>query len=295
MEGSDGSDPDVGSDGSDGVDPDPELPVGSDGSEPADGSDGSEPADGSDGSDGVDPDPELPVGSDGSELADGSEGSDVTPGPVTQAVTPLVDDPVTEPPLPPALPLPPPEAVTGSGDAGGVGVLMHLVPLPEPPVDDDGTVIQPVIPFVVEAVSEPPPPAALPLPPPEAVTGSGDAGGVGELTQVVPVGRDVGTVGSDGAPRAAVGATELSDGVVLAPLGRTPPTAKPTSAMPAPPTVSRITRDTLFMISPGCLRSPGLVPALRRDNGAACPTVRNSSEKFSGNRKFAAPRGFPTT
>ena len=237
MEGSDGSDPDVGSDGSDGVDPDPELPVGSDGSEPAEGSDGSEPAEGSDGSDGVDPDPELPVGSDGSELADGSEGSDVTPGPVTQAVTPLVDDPVTEPPLPPALPLPPPEAVTGSGDAGGVG----------------------------------------------------------ELTQVVPVGRDVGTVGSDGAPRAAVGATELSDGVVLAPLGRTPPTAKPTSAMPAPPTVSRITRDTLFMISPGCLRSPGLVPALRRDNGAACPTVRNSSEKFSGNRKFAAPRGFPTT
>jgi hypothetical protein len=128
-----------------------ELVEGRPGSEPSEGRPGSEPSDGRPGIE-LAPGrlgrlgPELPglEGGAGTELAAGtlgSEGADGRPGTepvdgrlgseggVTQTCRPLVLDAVTEPPPPGVVRLPPPDAVTGLGRAGVVGVLTHLVPV----------------------------------------------------------------------------------------------------------------------------------------------------------------------
>jgi hypothetical protein len=100
---------------------------------------GSELVDGRLGSEGV----EGRLGTDvldgrlGSEGVEGREGTDGTPGSevgspdgaVTQAVTPVPLEAVTDPDPAGVVALPPPEAVTGLGIEGVAGVLMHCEPV----------------------------------------------------------------------------------------------------------------------------------------------------------------------
>jgi hypothetical protein len=66
----------------------------------------------------------------GTELADGRPGSEVgnPDGAVTQAVTPLLLEAVTDPDPADVVALPPPVALTGLGVDGAAGVLMHCEP-----------------------------------------------------------------------------------------------------------------------------------------------------------------------
>jgi hypothetical protein len=136
--------------------------VGSPGIEPVEGRPGSEPSDGRPGTE----------GKVGSEVVDGR------PGRVPVEGTPVVV--VTDPVAPPEV------EVDGTvGTAGRLG-------------RPDGGVTQIWAPLVLEAWTETPPPGEVALALPDAVTGLGSAGGVGEATHCFPVGREVGRVGSVG-------------------------------------------------------------------------------------------------
>jgi hypothetical protein len=120
-EGTPGTDGRLGSEGVEGA----EGVVGADGRLGAAGSEG---ADGRLGADGK-------LGAAGSEGAAGRLGADgrlgaagKPEGGVTQAVTPLLLDAVTDPPPAGEVRLPPPDAVTGLGIEGAAGVLTHCEP-----------------------------------------------------------------------------------------------------------------------------------------------------------------------
>jgi hypothetical protein len=120
--------------------------LGSDGRPGTELNPGTEPADGRLGRDGV-PDTEDRLGTDGRLGADGRLGSDGVPGTedrlgadgnvgtegrpdgaVTQTVTPLLLDALTDPDPAGVVALPPPEAVRELGIDGAAGVLMHCEP-----------------------------------------------------------------------------------------------------------------------------------------------------------------------
>jgi hypothetical protein len=88
----------------------------------SEGRPGTEPADGRLGSDGV-------PGTDGRLGADGNVGTEGRPaGAVTQTVTPLLLDALTDPDPAGVVALPPPEAVRELGIDGAAGVLTHCEP-----------------------------------------------------------------------------------------------------------------------------------------------------------------------
>ena len=109
------------------------------------------------------------AGSDGAgrlgrpELPEGRAGADGAAGGVMHRVAPLVDETVSEPPPPAIDAEPPPEPDTGSGFAGGVGVLTHRVPVGRPgapAVGRDGAALLGRAPPMT--IASPATPAALP-------------------------------------------------------------------------------------------------------------------------------------
>jgi hypothetical protein len=190
------------------------LAEGSPGTELSDGRPGRELALGRPGSEEAGAGAELPVGTLGREEADGTLGIDPVDGRLgiedgmTQNCRPFVLEAVTEPPPPGEVALPLPDAVTGLGRAGIVGVPKHCFPV--------GRVGKDVGRLGTEVGTE--------------------VGTVGS-----EVGSDVGSPGTDGRDETP-GSDGSEDALGLAPLGKTLAAPIAMAATPAAPAVRRMIR-----------------------------------------------------